>query len=274
MSEWKKQPVTAPEEAESAVTADTPATEAESAVVAEEASDGIYRRPGHRRGKRRMAAALGFVTVLFALFGVVSLVIFAVLGINIHRENQLDEIAYFVSPLTAFEPEPFESLEKTDQDALLLSAIYCVTTDEQIRQMQENTAECSYELDDMGRMKVPVTEVEAAYAALYGKDAVPYHHTIGEEGLSYTYSYDKEAGIYYIPQDAGNSMYYLVYDRLVEWFGTVTVDVGYVSGTLEIDDRGQTVEPAMEDARIVQRIKLKKTDDGYRIVSVKDIKRG
>ncbi len=264
MSEWKKQPATEPVEQE----IDIPATTPE-----EEAPAGVYRRPGHRRGKRRMAAALGFVTVLFAAFGVVSLVIFAVMGIQIRREQQLDEIAYFVSPLTAFEPVQFDSLEKTDQDALLLSAIYCVTTDEQIRQMQENTAECSYELDDMGRMLVPVAEIEAAYASLYGVEAVPYHHTIGEEGLSYTYSYDKEAGIYHIPQDAGNSMYYMVYDRLVEWFGTVTVDVGYVPGSLEIDDRGQTVEPEMEDARIVQRIQLKKTDDGYRIVSVKDIKR-
>ena len=226
-----------------------------------------------RRGQRRAAAVLGFITMLMAVFGVVSLVIFAVLGINRYREETLDEVAYFISPLTAFCPDAFSDVNDTDQDALLLSAIYRVTTAEQIRQARENAAECLYPLDDLGRMLVPVSEIEDAYHALYGADANIYHHTIGEEGLSYTYSYDKDAGIYHIPQDAGNSMYNLVHDKLGGLFGTVTVEVGYVPGMLPIDERGETIQPTLADAQINQKFTLKKSGDSYRIVSVTDLKR-
>lgn len=262
MSEWKKFPA---EERESAE--ETVATPAE-ALAAEETS-----APPRRHHRRKSAAIIGFLTILMALFGVVSLVIFMVLGIHVQQEKLLDEVGYFISPLTAFTPEAFSDVNESDQDALLLSAIYRVTVEEQIRQMQENTAECQYELDDMGRMLVPIEEIEEAYLGLYGKEAVPYHHTIGEEGLSYTYSYDKENGVYHIPQDAGNSMYYIVYGRLTNWFGTIRLEVGYVPGSLGIDDRGQTIEPTIEDARVVQIYKLKESEDGYYIVSVSDVKK-
>lgn len=266
MSDWKKhneQPLSAGDTAVDEPAADDRPTPQDDAAPV---------RPA-RRGQRRSAAVLGFITMLMALFGVVSLVIFAVLGINLHREQVLDDVAYFISPLTAFCPEAFSDVNDTDQDALLLSAIYRVTTAEQIRQTQENAAECLYELDDLGRMLVPVEEIESAYHALYGADANVYHHTIGEEGLSYTYSYDKDAGIYHIPQDAGNSMYNLVYDDLGGLFGTVTVQVGYVPGILPIDDRGNTIQPTLADAQIIQKFTLKKSGDSYRIVSVTDLKR-
>ena len=266
MSDWKKlseQPPIPDDPAENEPTEDDrPTPEEPTAPV----------RPA-RRGQRRVAAVLGFVTLLMAVFGAVSLVIFAALGINLHREKVLDDVAYFISPLTAFCPDAFADVNDTDQDALLLSAIYRVTMAEQIRQAQQNAAECRYELDDLGRMLVPIAEIETAYHALYGEEAAVYHHTIGEEGLSYTYSYDKEAGIYHIPQDAGNSMYNLVYDKLGGLFGTVTVQVGYVPGMLAIDDRGETIQPTLADAQIIQKFTMKKSGDSYRIVSVADIKR-
>ena len=271
MSDWKKRQTELPVENEATEAAE-PAAEEISTQDVPTGSSHRYMRSGARRGQRRVAALLGFLTILFAVFGVVSLVIFAVLGIHARREEQLDEVAWFVTPLTTFSPQEFEDVNESDQDPLLLSAIYRITLKEQIRQMQEKSVECAYELDDMGRMIVPVKTVEDAYTYLYGEDAVPYHHTIGEEGLSYTYSYYEAEGVYHIPQDAGNSMYHVVYDDLSVWFGTVKVKVGYVGGMLAIDDRGKTIEPTMEDAQLVQTFTLKTTDDGYYIVSVKNEK--
>ena len=68
-------------------------------------------------------------------------------------------------------------------------------------------------------------------------------------------------------------MYNLVYDKLGGLFGTVTVQVGYVPGMLAIDDRGETIQPTLADAQIIQKFTLKKSGDSYRIVSVADIKR-
>jgi len=273
VSDWKKEqpiPVTETEPQETAVTEeiiDSPplATRHDEEPAAEN------NAPASRAGKRRSVAFLGFVTIAFALFGVVSMFIFIAQSVQARRAEQLDEVAHVLSSLTACSPTAFEDVNETEQDAILLSALYHVTVQEQIRQERENDMECSYELDDLGRMLVPVAEVEEAYAFLFGPDATPYHHTIGEEGLSYTYSYDKENKVYHLPQDAGESFFDIVYDDMSVWFGTVTVKVGYVSGWREFDERGNRIEPTIEDAGIVQEYTLQEYEDSYYIVSMRDV---
>lgn len=274
MSDWKKeQPIpvteTEPQETVTEEIIDRPP------LVTRHDEEPSAERPSgekkERAGKRRSVAFLGFVTIAFALFGVVSMFIFIAQSVQAHRAEQLDEVAYVLSSLTACSPTAFEDVNETEQDAILLSALYHVTVQEQIRQERENDMECSYELDDLGRMLVPVAEVEEAYAFLFGPDATPYHHTIGEEGLSYTYSYDKENKVYHLPQDAGESFFDIVYDDMSVWFGTVTVKVGYVSGWREFDERGNRIEPTMEDAGIVQEYTLQEYEDSYYIVSMRDV---
>ncbi len=267
MSEWKKQ-----EELPVPVTETETETDTKPEERVQEEQETPEKAPERRVGKRRGLAFLGFVTIAFALFGVVSMFIFIAQGVQAKRAEQLDEVAYVLSSLTACSPTAFEDVNETEQDAILLSALYHVTVQEQIRQERENDMECRYELDDLGRMQVPVDEIEKAYAFLFGPDAVPYHHTIGEEGLSYTYSYDKENDCYHLPMDAGESFYDIVYDDMSVWFGTVTVKVGYVSGWRKFDARGNRIAPTLEDAGVVQEYTLQETEDGsYYIVSVQDI---
>lgn len=252
---------------------ETPVEEPPAQETAEQAPPAAENKgePAHRASKRRGMAFLGFVTIAFALFGVVSMFIFIAQNVQARRAEQLDEVAYVLSSLTACSPTAFEDVNNTEQDAILLSALYHVTVQEQIRQERENDMECRYEMDDLGRMLVPVKEVEKAYAFLFGPDAVPYHHTIGEEGLSYTYSYDKENNVYHLPQDAGESFYDIVYDDMSVWFGTVTVKVGYVSGWRKYDAHGNRIAPTLEDAEIVQEYTLQEYEDSYYIVSMSDV---
>ena len=72
-----------------------------------------------------------------------------------------------------------------------MAAVWKITNQENIRMLREKDDVCSYaQTDDgSGRIIVPLSEINEAYASLFGPDAKPYHHNIGDEGLSFSFEY-------------------------------------------------------------------------------------
>lgn len=241
----------------------------------EEGTEKAAARAVHKKSKlyRPAVALLGLVVIVLAVVGVISL---AVTGINNHQKDQQklkEDLTYFISPLAYYTPVAFEDVNKTAQDALILSAIYRITESERIRQLQEDDLEYSYETDDYGRLALPVADVAEAYAALYGKEAKPFYHTVGETDNPYScYEYNAAKELYYVPADSSESLYDVFVDTVKQQGDTYTLDVCYVpDSNLTIDDRGNTVPPTRESAQYIQQYILKRSNDQWQIVAVKDL---
>lgn len=252
----------------SAPQADGPAPAGKAAASAR------YTRTGQRRGRRRWAAPLGLLILLLAAVGVVSL---AVSGIRAVQKSQDDtalkeELYDFLLPVMQYIPSAFESVDGNQQDTLILAAIWRVTNAEQIRQLQEKDSVSRYASDDLGRMLIPLEEINASYAVLFGEDAEPYHHTIGEEGMSFTFEYDPDEGCYHVPIVSSSSMYVPVIDTLKKKGDTIEVRVGYVLSTkIGIDDRGEEIPPTAADADYFQIYTVQQVgEDGWKLLSIAD----
>ena len=195
-------------------------------------------------------------------------------------EELRTEMEDFLEPVLVYDLPSFSSVSEAGSnsllsDDLLLSAIWPITRREVVRQQQAQIAGESYTspypVDDLGRMMVPVSEVDASYAALFGADAIPQHHTIGdnEENAYAAYLYDPDAACYHVPAYFQSSQYETFLDTIRRKGDTITVRVGYVEAiSIGIDDKGDPLPLTADMADHFALFTVEKTEDGYRLVSV------
>lgn len=239
-----------------------------------------YGRGGRRRGRHRYAAPLGLLVLLLAVVGVISLI---VVGVNALRSQNDDtelrtQIMEFLDPVILYNPTAFSDVNNTQQDALLQAAVWRVTEKERIRQLRVKDESNTYEMDDLGRMIIPVKTIEESYAALFGPQAKPAHHTIGEPGTSIALEYDGDNGYYHVPISAiggsSSSLYVPVLDTLKKKGDTLTARVGYVpAANIGIDEKGEEIPPTFNMATSIQNYTLKKNGSGWIITAIADEKK-
>ena len=109
------------------------------------------------------------MVILLALTGVVSLIVLGVNGIRkaVDDTEVKAEIFEFLEPVTANQPvTAFTDINATEQDALIMAAVWKITNQENIRMLREKDDVCSYaQTDDgSGRIIVPLSEINEAYA--------------------------------------------------------------------------------------------------------------
>ena len=241
-----------PRKAKATPAAEQPAEPQETELDAERAVEGVHR------GRYRFAAWIGLIVILFAIIGVISMV---VLGVNLIRNasdhtelmNELHDLAY---PISYYQPTAFDELADADSDKLLLAAVYKITKAEEVRQLRENTGEFSYELDAEARLIIPTETITKAYKTLFGKDAEPVFNTIGSDSQSYAqFFYDKENNCMHVPwiYSTSSSLYVTVADDITLRSNTARVRIGYVLQTaLGYDDFGNRLQPTAEQASYFQ----------------------
>lgn len=223
---------------------------------------------GQRRGKYRWAAPVGFLTTVLAIIGVVAVI---ATGVNMVRELTDDtalreEIYYFLQPLTAYNPIPdFDNVNEEDIDELLRAAVWRITETERIRMLQEKDENTKYELDNNGRLIVPVAEVEASYKALFGADAVLNNRTLGEDDVEYS----ETNKTYFIPFNFVTSLHVPVIDTIRRNGNEYQVRVAFVSSAdLEVDDHGNTLPGTPDMAAFSQIYVLKRVDGEFIVTAV------
>lgn len=226
------------------------------------------KRKHHRRGKHRYAAPLGFLVLLFAVVGVIATIIGGVkLIIRSTDDTALrNELSLFLDPVMQMCPTPFEDAgDAEEQDTLMMAAIYDIAETERIRQLREKDDTCKYELEEtMWRMIVPQKDVETSFAALFGKETIRGHKTVGEA------EYDAKKKCYYVPLTLSTSGYLPVLDTIKENDEVYTVRVAYVSGAdVQIDERGNTIPPTADMSKYVQNFVVRHNENGtWTLVSV------
>ena len=295
MSDWKKvenkvgTPAEAPEEQDTSAAPEEPGREMASTLdvefpdaepAAEPApalSPRRYNASGRRRGRTRYAAPLGLLVTLLALVGVAAIIWLGVYGIRRATDDTAikTEIFDFITPLVENAPvTAFTDVNESQQDALILSAIWKVTNAESIRMQREgdDVSQYAQTSDGTGRIVLPLDVFQQAYTELYGPDATPNLHTIGEEDGSFSYKYVPEENCYYVPMAPSNSRYETVADTLTKKGRQYTLRVCFVPVTsIGIDEKGNPIEPTPDMAEYAQLYTVERLeDDAWKIVAVAD----
>lgn len=223
-----------------------------------------YNKQGKRRGKYAYAAPVGFLVSLLSIVGVVA-IIMSMVGYFQKKNDDTalkEELYYYLEPLLLYSPEPFSDAAKQEQDAFLNAAAYRVMLAENIRMLREGAEYPKYPVDESYRIAVPVEEIEASYAVLFGKKAELTHRTIEGSGVEYS----EGDACYYVPFVEVSSGYVFVIDevKLKKSAGTYEVRVGFVPVTdIKYDKHGQAMSPTAEQATHFQTYTLtydKKTE--------------
>lgn len=219
-----------------------------------------YNKRGKRRGKYVYAAPLGFLVSLLSIVGVVAIVMSVVGYIQKQTDDTAlkEEMYYYLEPLLLYSPEPFDNAAKSEQDAFLNAATYRVMLAENIRMLQEGETYPKYPVDESYRIAVPVEEIEASYAELFGKKAKLTHRSVEDIGLEYS----EADGCYYIPFGEQPSSYVFVIDQIKQTSSQYEVRVGFVPVTdIRYDDHGQAITPTGEQATFFRVYTLTRDKD-------------
>lgn len=245
----------------------------EAAEAAEPTASARYNKQGNRRGQVKYAATVGRLVSLLSVIGLIAVVWCGIWCIRQTTDTSAlkEELYYFLQPVLAYSPEPFENIADTEQDEFLDAAAYRVSIAEQIRMMQEqqknSNAEvvCNYAVDDQGRIAIPVEEIEASYRALFGPDAKLTHRSVEENALTYSAA----DNCYYVPFNELMTGYQPVIESIKRRSGSYIVRVGFVANNdITIDDHGNQVAPTADMASYFQTYTLKRTaEDTYYILS-------
>lgn len=228
-----------------------------------------YSENGQRRGQRRAMAVLGLIVLIFAVIGVIATI---VTGVNIVKKARdtsylKDEMYYTLLPLMQYAPVAFDSPDTSKQDALIQAALYQITNREWIRQQQNSDYVSPYSVDEYGRTAVPIKDVTAAYNELFGADTIPYCHTFGDDaGTYFTYEYDAENQLYYVPYASTSSAYEPVIDTIQRAGNVYKVRVGYVHlQDVMIDDHGNKVI-GVDNATYFQIYSVEKLENDHLVI--------
>ena len=229
---------------------------------------------GNRRGRYKWAAPVGFVMTLLAAVGAIAI---CATVVSVWREASKaeplrEEIHYFLQPLTIRNPAPeFESITEadTDTDTLLRAAVWRITEAERIRILREKDENTVYAVDANGRLVIPIAEVEASWAYLYGDDAPLQHRTVVDENEDKLLEYSEANSCYYVPDNPVLATHQPVIDTITRSGSEYRVRVAYVAEhALEVDEHGDTIPPTadMADQALTQIFVLKRVK-GHLIVT-------
>jgi hypothetical protein len=225
--------------------------------ISEQTNESAPQKKRHRRV--RYAAPLGFLVLLFACIGVITVIsggIRFIVGLT--DDTPLREELYtFLDPIMQFCPSNFTDASDGEQDALLLAAVYRVSEAERIRQLREKDDTCTYTLDETRwRMQIPQTVIQESFTYLFG-DAVLTHKTVGEV------EYNETEQIYYVPLSINTSGYTPVLGSVKKSGDTYTVQVAYVANSdVEVDEKGETIPPTFNMGKYTQQYTVRRNEGG------------
>ncbi len=270
--------------------AETDAPEAETlSEMLQQAQPKRRRRTsrGTRRGQRRFAALIGLVVLLFSIVGVISVGVMAVKLIqkaSDHTELMI-ELRDLAAPLVEYQPKSFESLEDAEDDTLLRAAIFRITEAERIRQLaiqktsENHEAKSNYDIDENGRLIVPIQEVNAAFEAMFGTAITPHHQSLSKDmdgndlSESYAIVYDKSHACYHVPNSEYGSLYTTSVDDIKLSGKEAKIRINYaLTLDLPIDKYGNDLPPDKNTISSSQWIHFRKEGGKWTIFSVEDIK--
>lgn len=286
MSEWQKveQPPVPKEEptpTEHPASADEPpalnhTTAPASPAEAPAASKKGTPHAAHAAKRRRqhpLAAPLGFLVLVLALVGGISLL---VSGWGLIQKAADDtplkqELTAFLKPVMLQNPTAFSGgKQAASSPACIKAAIWQVTEADRIR-VRQKKGDSQYESDENDRLLIPEKEINAAFQKLFGKEQTPDTSIFSTEEDAFSLWYDKTTAQYHVPAFTA-TLYQPVVDSVKKKDGAYQVRVGYVAASdITVDDQGNDIPPTAADASMFQQYTVKQTATGYQLTAITDV---
>ena len=211
-----------------------------------------------RAQRRTFATIVGAVFVVFAIWGLISAVVYTCRSIGGLFDDSAAKERYesFISPVVMVDPAPFTMIENLEDELLLQSAMWAALTG-------ENRGVYTY--DDVGLLLVPASDLEVAAVKLYGPNVHIVHRSFDDKDASYLY--DPEISAYRVPSISKVAYSPYVEDISKGSDGKVTLKVGYVApGNMWTTDVTEDSDDPKPEKYMLYT--LTKWDQGYYISSV------
>lgn len=219
-------------------------------------------RSGEKKGFDRFAA-VGIVVILFALIGVFATVSGAVRFISTRKEakqQQLcDKYTTFMIPIAAIDPDGFDDISKASPEELVRIAVWRIIGFD----MQPGTYDYAN-----GELRIPASEVEAAFASYFGTQAVIRHQTV--TGYGYEFAYQPSDNAYYIPLTTILPVYTPKVVSVESKGGSTVITCGLVDSDLWMQD-SETGEIRNPEPDKYIRVTLRGTGNGAYVSSIQSL---
>ncbi|MBP0979717.1 MAG: hypothetical protein J6C55_03655 [Oscillospiraceae bacterium] len=213
--------------------------------------------------KKRAVTLLGLAIMFFSFVGVI--VSFKTLYTStvriITRASEKEKFEKYILPVLMFDPVPFDNIKTVDKISILRSAIWAAFI---------NNGKEKYLNERYNTLIVPVSDVDVSLASLFGSKIKIKHQTFGD-GFMNNYIYDKKSQTYTVPMYDQFGVYSPYVKKINKNKKIYILTVGYIRPA----DVWQTyVDEKNNEMRPVKYMKyiLKKIDDGYNIIAIKDLR--
>lgn len=200
--------------------------------------------------KRILTAVLGFLMIVFSVFGVIATIDKAAEYVK-SQSDDTKLISYFeklVTPLSVFDATVFDSIENLSSDVIITAACWDIVLYPSATFAEED-----------GVYQISYLDVETRIAKLFGTGLDYEHHSVGDSEL--TFEYDEETKMYSIPAYPRVVSYLPVLESYEKTEQGYTLKVNYIYPI-------STVISAKQNAEKVMIIKVVPNAVGYSIASL------
>lgn len=207
--------------------------------------------------KKKAPLIAGIAILLLAVVGILSIISFLVglFGKEASKAEKYGEYADFLTWVVGVDPDSFSNISEANKEDLRNIALSSLMTD--------NVKTGDYEITENG-LKVPAADVEAYYNNMFGTDNPIVHGDV--VGYGYQFTYDKKENVYYVPLSGTTPTYTPQIESADVSGDIVELRVGYVAtGKVEVQADGSV--KAVDPDKYAD-ITIKKTDNGYQLVSL------
>ena len=211
-----------------------------------------------KRRKHAAAAPLGMILSVLAVIGLVNVIFFGVHFTErlIDNSAKKEEFGDIILPVLMFDPVPFENPNEMGELALLRSSIWAALLNESDK----------YVVGDGNMVAVPQSDVDVACAKLFGSEVTLKHQAF--EDYITMYTFDTTTKSYFVPVDA-TIMYTPKVEEISRSGSIYDLTVGYMTPENQWLQgiKGKKSEPVPTKYMVYT---LKKVDDHYQLISIKD----
>lgn len=210
-----------------------------------------------KRTFHRSALVLGAFTLLFALVGLITTVVWLVglIGNAINNTWEKEALAEVVAPLVIIDVPAYESVNYLDEVEVIRAGVWQFLLD------HPDTS--GYQEDSFGNITVPQSDIEASIRRILGEHANIHHQSVEDSYLSIVY--DQENQVYYLPTTPSVLPYSCEVLSISKNMDIYTLEVGYIPPG-PFWDVGRHLE---EEPQKIMIYTLQKVDtDQYVVLSV------
>ncbi len=204
---------------------------------------------------RRRRIITGGVFTLLAFIGVLSIISGVVkTGIKIlDNEGEKQEYNSLLAPLVMYDPLPFETPDRADQQLLLTSSVWAAIMNEDMT---------SYEKNEYDQTLLPAADVDKHFARIFGTQIKLTHASFSDAGVDF--EYNEEKGAYAVPSTSLPVGFTPQVAKIKKSFSEKIVTVGYLSPQTSWEDTGST-----SISKYVDYI-FEKQDGNFALVAIRE----